>query len=677
MPQLGRIGNYRLEGKLGRGAVGVVYRALDDCSGRIVALKAIRLDLFSDEEKAPIIARLRREAEIGMRLDHPGIVKVLNFLATEEIAALAMELVEGENLAQLSSGNGIEWQAAIRATRQLLLALSYAHSSGVIHRDVKPANIIFPRTAESGIKLTDFGIARISVSTLTCEGDVIGTPAYMSPEQFQGIAIDERSDIFSTGATLYALLAGRPPFSGPLPSVMRQLLHESPQPLSSLRGGLPRSLDEIIGRAMAKDPASRFASADAFIAALDETLLAAAGPWQLSEAPSDETVILPQSRALRDATRTLDALATLLETAVLERITEKRLAEARKLCAALADAPLTPVLRTRALDLCTSRGLIPLADIALDSAPLPGVRRASARSDFIAVTTLMGICSGLSLKLGAEIHPAVQHVAATLQEAAARYASSLSESLSAEDNPDLVAISANFMRLDVLQLGLEMLGADGEKQSLAATEMLLINQVMARINATFRRYAQTGDMFARFEVAVFLTEIEELIVLAERLVARSTELSSAFHAVGRQTLAEFLRNVGILAQSTVDELLHELSSAKGSIPAFASRIKQLGLIYAFAARFDEPASRSSLQDLSAQLYHLMERLAGEVITHLKAALVLGELSRVRAHAEQVAAMHELAREVGWKELGGRLLAELRNHVVADPSLRNLFISDAA
>jgi serine/threonine-protein kinase len=148
--------------------------------------------------------------------------------------------------------------------------------------------------------------------------------------------------------------------------------------------------------------------------------------------------------------------------------------------------------------------------------------------------------------------------------------------------------------------------------------------------------------------------------------------------MGRQTLTEFVRHAGSLAQSAVHELLQELKTTEGRrIPAFAGRIKQLGLIYIFATRFDEPAVRAPLHDLSTKLYGLMEKLAGEVVSRLRAALVLKRSSEIRDHVEQIAAMHELAHEVGWDELGGRLVAELRNHVVADPSLRNLFVAEKA
>lgn len=678
MPELDKIGNYRIDGMLGRGAIGVVYRAIDHRSGRVVALKTIHLDLFSDEERNPIVARLEREADIGMRLDHPGVVKVLDFEKTDDIAALVMELVEGENLAQHSSGAGLEWRAAVTYARQLLIALAYVHNRGVIHRDVKPANIISPRAGTGSIKLTDFGIAHIAISTLTCAGDVVGTPAYMPPEQLQGQTIDQRADIFSAGATLYALVAGRPPFSGPLASVMQQLLYQPAAPLSSIRSGIPDRLDGVVSRAMAKDPAARFASACEFISALDEAVRPAPDARHFVQISSDDTVVLA-SRTTKASgiTEALETLATLLDAAASAPVTEKRLSEARSLCAALADSPLNSSERSRAIDICVTRGLAPLADIALEAAPLPHRRGASPREDFIAITTLMGICRRLLLDLGANVDPSAQQLAARLQEAVASFASSLSENLAAEDNPDVAAISANFMRLDVLELGLEMLGADEERQSLAATEALLVNQVMARINATFRRYSQTRDMFARFELAVFLTEIEELIVFAERLVDRSTDVASAFQAMGRQTLTEFVRHAGILAQATIDELLQELTAIERRIPAFGGRIKQLGLIYIFATRFDEPAIRAPLHDLSTKLYRLMEKLAGEVVSRLRAALVLNQVSEIRDHVEQIAAMHELAREVGWDELGGRLLAELRNHVVADPSLRNLFLVGAA
>jgi hypothetical protein len=233
------------------------------------------------------------------------------------------------------------------------------------------------------------------------------------------------------------------------------------------------------------------------------------------------------------------------------------------------------------------------------------------------------------------------------------------------------------MRIDVLQHGLSTLGADKEKQSLAAVEALLVHRVMARVNLTLRLSLENGDRFARYEMALFLSEIEEMIVLAERLIARSASVVSAFYAIGSQTLAEFVQNVGVLAESTAHELLGELQILGGRVPTFGAQIKQVGLIYIFATRFADPGFQVRLHELSARLYGLMEAVAAQIISRLKSSLVANEYDGVRIHAEQIAAIHELAQEVGWERLGCTLLSELRNDVVRDPSLRSLFVSDAA
>jgi serine/threonine-protein kinase len=666
------IKHYRITGTIGRGATGVVHRAIDGRSGFAVAIKTIELDLFSEQEKAQMIARFAREAEIGMRLDHPGIVKVLDFFTIEDRAALVMELIEGDDLARYTRGVGLGWQDAIAFTRQLLEALAYVHRRGVVHRDVKPANIL-SQSGTSEIKLTDFGIARMPSSTLTCQGDVIGTPAYMAPEQLQGAMIDKRTDIFSVGATLYALIAGRPPFQGSLATVMHQLIYASPEPLSLLRAGTPNRLDDVVRCAMAKDPATRFATAEDFVAALDETFsIATVGSF--SSSLSDQTIVMPRVGQPRDAAQILEELRHLLDSAVSERVTDSLSAKVRELADALRARSLIPSMRSTAIDICVQRGLVPLGHIALEIAPIPGVRRISGREDFIGITALMGICRGLLLDLDGSIDPSVERLATALEEAVASFASSMAQQLASEDNPDIAGISASFMRMDVLRFGLEMLGSKRREQSILAIESLLVNQVMARVNATFRRYAQTNDMFARYEVAVFLTEIEELLVLAERLVSHSPEAENALHAVGRQTLAELLRNAAALAQSIVDELIRDVLGTGDEVSVFASRIKLLGAIYIFASRFREPNSRSELQGLAARLYSLTEKLAGEIISRLKDALVRGELTAVRAYVDNITALHELAGEVGWQELGRRLLSELRNHIVGDPALHDLFIS---
>lgn len=657
--------------------MGLVYRGRDGRSGRAVALKTIRTDLFSDEERPGAVARLRREAEIGMQLDHPAVIKVFEFLTLGETAVLAMELVEGEDLGRYTGGGGMDWSDAVAVLRQLLKALAYVHRRAIVHRDVKPSNIIvYGAGAERAIKLMDFGVAHVAASAMTQLGDIVGTPAYMSPEQLQGAGVDARSDLFAAGATLYALLSGRPPFSGSLASVMHQLLYVRPEPPSTLRAEVPTPIDAVVARAMEKEPSARYASAEEFLAALDEAARRARAAPAGAAADDAATLVLPQAKIAASVASAFDALSSLLETALGERATEKLLDEARALGAALAAAPLNPAWRARIVDLCIRRGLSPLADAAIAAAPLPGIRERSSRPDFVALLSLMDVCRGLVRRIEpqAEAGEPAKRVATRLQQAATSFAGSLSEMLSGEEDPDIAGVSANFMRLDVLQLGLEILGAEEERRSLAATEAILVNQVMAKVNATVRRYTQTGDMLARFGVAALLTEIEELIVLAERLVERPTGVAAAFEAVGRQTLAEFIRHAGALAQMTVDELLSAPAEADRDARVFGGRIKQVGFIYLFATRLNDDACRPLLRDLSERVHGLMKQLSSAAISRLKAALTTGDVTRIRAAAAQLTALHELSRQLGWNELGGQLLAELRNRIVSEPSLRALFLS---
>ena len=675
MSEFDRIGEYCLDNLLGRGATGLVYRARKSGSESVFALKAIRLNSFLEQEGDLVLERFRREAEIGMRLHHPGIVQVFEFIADEGIAALVMELVEGENLARHAKGAGMEWWQAVSVLKQLLSALSYAHGCGVIHRDVKPANIMLPRSGNGKIKLADFGVAHLSNSTLTFVGDVVGTPAYMAPEQIKGGDVGPRTDVFSAGATLYALIAGRPPYLGSLPSVMQQVLYDEPERLSVARSEIPGALEDILACAMAKHPAARFASAGAFVSALD--FLAYPDESRRPVEPSaDQTVILRRTKKTREPISAFEELEQVLAIAISERVTENALDKARALCASLGAAQLLPATRTRIIDACSSQ-LQKLADIASKCAPFPGQRHVHSRSDFISITTLIGLCRNLLLDLGADADSCVESLSGALQEAVAQFAASFSVTLAGEDNPNIADISADFMRIDVLQHGLGTLGADKEKQSLAAVEALLVHQVMARVNSALRRGLENGDRFARYEIALFLSEIEEMIVLAERLIARSESMVSAIYAIGRQTLAEFVQNVGVFAESTVHELLRELRTLGGRVPTFGAQIKQVGLIYIFATRFADPGFQVRLHELSVRLYGLMEEVAAEIISGLKASLVANEPNGVRIHAEQIAAIHELAQEVGWERLGSTLLSELRNDVVCDPSLRSLFVSSAA
>ncbi|HEU4374691.1 MAG TPA: serine/threonine-protein kinase [Telluria sp.] len=294
------LGKYRIDGVLGKGAMGVVYKAFDPHIERIVALKTIRKELFSEGQQEELIGRFKTEAQAAGRLQHPNIVMVYDYGEDSESAYIAMEFVEGTPLNALMAPDKPTALPRVAAwMHDLLLALEYAHSRGVVHRDIKPANLLI--TAAAHVKVSDFGIARIESSTLTQTGSMVGTPSYMSPEQFRGEPVDGRSDVFSAGIVLYQLLTGVRPFTGSATTVMQQILNQQPAAPSLLVPALGNAYDRILERAMAKAPADRYPSARAFLDAL-----AAAGqgddPDATTLAGDDRTVLAAGLRIVSAAT---------------------------------------------------------------------------------------------------------------------------------------------------------------------------------------------------------------------------------------------------------------------------------------------------------------------------------------------------------------------------------------
>jgi serine/threonine-protein kinase len=262
-----QLGKYRIDAVLGKGAMGVVYKAFDPYIERVVALKTIRKELFSDSQQEDLISRFKNEAQAAGRLNHQNIVMVYDYGEDSESAYIAMEFVEGAPLNTLiEAGQPTALPRVIAWMSDLLLALEYAHSRGVVHRDIKPANLMI--TANARVKVSDFGIARIDSSTLTQTGSMIGTPSYMSPEQYRGETVDGRSDVFSAGVLLYQLLSGVRPFVGSASAVMHQILNVNPVPPSQVLPALGCAYDRVVERATAKAASDRFASAREFLDAL-------------------------------------------------------------------------------------------------------------------------------------------------------------------------------------------------------------------------------------------------------------------------------------------------------------------------------------------------------------------------------------------------------------------------
>ncbi|HWW69906.1 MAG TPA: serine/threonine-protein kinase, partial [Duganella sp.] len=291
LPQ--RIGKYRLDGLLGKGAMGVVYRAFDPLVDRTVALKTVRRDPADEAQAREMIERFRKEAQAAGRLMHPNIVAVHEYGESDDIAYIAMEFVDGTPLSTLIGERPCALSQALAWFGDLLAALDYSHRHGVVHRDIKPANLLVTR--DGRIKISDFGIARVESSTLTQTGAMLGTPSYMSPEQFRGEAIDGRSDLFSAGVVLYQLLTSQRPFSGSAATVMQQVLNHTPTQPSQLNAALPAGFDAVVMRALAKEPRERHASARAFQQALDAVSRDGAFSAPSMQEDSDATILATPS----------------------------------------------------------------------------------------------------------------------------------------------------------------------------------------------------------------------------------------------------------------------------------------------------------------------------------------------------------------------------------------------
>jgi tRNA A-37 threonylcarbamoyl transferase component Bud32 len=275
-----RIGRYKIVRELGRGAMGVVYHAIDPNIGRPVAIKTIRLgEGRTPEEQGRLRERLLREARSAGMLSHPGIVTIYDVEQQGDLAYIAMEYVDGPTLDHVLSQGPIAPEQMFSILGQTAVALDYAHQKGTVHRDIKPANIMI--AADGTAKITDFGIAKINTSDqFTVTGTIVGTPHYMSPEQVQGLAVDGRSDQFSLGVIAYEMLTGEKPYTGEhLTTVVYKIVAEEPVAPHRLNPTLAGAIENVLRKNLAKKPEGRYRSCQEFTEALEKACAASRG-WK-------------------------------------------------------------------------------------------------------------------------------------------------------------------------------------------------------------------------------------------------------------------------------------------------------------------------------------------------------------------------------------------------------------
>lgn len=372
-PLIGRTigGRYRIERRIGRGGMGVVYEAQHAALDRTVAIKVIAGKLASEA----YLTRFRREAKLASRISHEHLVHVYDVGIDPDTGAdyIVMEYVQGRDLGRELDAGPMGFARAIAITRQLLEALQAIHEGGIIHRDIKPANIML--TTRSGerdfVKLMDFGIARaLGEATLTVTGHVVGTPSFMAPEQLRGQEIDHRADLYSVGVTLFTMIAGRLPFDGNTAALAGAHVFQAPPSLAKLRPGTPPVLVAAVERALAKAPADRFVNALAFADALDGRA-PAPPPRESSVAPP---TVADRPRAKRShwplVGGALVAVAALGAVLWLATRSPKKAAPAAPIAAATPAPVVTPPAPPPPVDAAIAREVGDAAPDAATDAPV-------------------------------------------------------------------------------------------------------------------------------------------------------------------------------------------------------------------------------------------------------------------------------------------------------------------
>jgi serine/threonine-protein kinase len=636
-----RIGPFQIDAVLGRGAMSVVYRGHEAALARIAAIKLLRAEILAEAEREVTIARFLREGALCRALDHPNVVKVYESGAHQGNPYLAMELLEGQSLADLLRGPVLTPAEALRLGVALLEALGHVHAHGIVHRDIKPANMLV--RPDGVLVLVDFGIAHQGGSDITQVGDMLGSPAYMSPEQLSGRAVDARADLFAAGIVLYALLTRQRPFSGTVAGVMQAILNDTPLPPSHHRPELPPALDAIIARALAKQPSGRYQTASAFAADLRPIMA------QMSQVA--RPVERVASSAPMPAGLTGAALAPALDAA-LSRAAERQVdaAQLLQLEKAEADWPALAATARPGMDALMERlpaQIERLGAVIVDTAPLPEAQR-PVRGDWMALVRLVAVGLRLLHRMGHTEIARTHHrrLADELAEPFILYVDTVGQFLSGADNPDLDRLSMGLLRLDVLEMALEAISAPAELRLARKTRLLVAIQAMRRVNATVSHYTRTGDMMARFDVAMLMSEIEALIAIAARLTDEgAVPPGRILGETAQSVIRDFIAGARDLVTLTVEDLA-QADLATGA-RAFAAKLRQLRALYRFAVLLPGQTHRNQMRHLADTTRTQVEGLARGLMQRSDSADALSEI-------------FDLAEALGWQALAAEILSHLNS-----------------
>lgn len=655
---IAKVGPYEIHQSLGQGTLGMVYRAVDTRTGEARALKLVRRDVLSEPECLELLARYRRDVEITGRLDLPQVLHAVDFGETEDAIYLVTELVAGGRLSDQPPGS-LPADRLLGLFAQLLDGLAVLHAKGIVHRDIHPVGLLV--TSDGGIKLANFGMAQGMDGPAAGTG-VIGTPPYLPPEQLLGVPVDARADLYAVGATLFHAVTGRKPYCGSLAEVMAAIL-EAPVPRASrVNAAVPAGLDIVLLKAMAKHPDDRYASGTEFAAALRDVMQAMPATQATAAVPQ----AADEGMALGDGPDGLRRRIHLLLVRGIDSGFSPHLDPLRQAIAEFLASGATEQQRA-ALAVVLTQAAQALHDLILTNAPVPGQPTSGARCDWMDAVHLFDTVRSALVRLGQgdAAVPLTHGMARDLTVTALLYLNEVNRQVFSPDYVELAAITANLIRLDILEWALEVLNARDAVRDIRVSSRMIAGQVLRKVSATLRDFTEFTDEMARFDVASALVATEELIALADRTIQDDPELGMTgdrayAKVLGREILNDFIEAARRLAAFTADELIAQIGEARCDMASFAGNLRQLGRLHHFSVRIEDEQCRPMAMRLTEEVRESIDSLAGEIMAALRDGDGVPDLLH-----KQLTAVYSVAVEQGWSQFAEELLAVLRENLLQE------------